>query len=272
MNEVLEPIVGAPVRVEVLKHKRARRLTMRVRGPVRSVIAKVYASERASVVAHRIGSLAPGPTEVAIPTVLHVDPERHLVVLSDVPGQPLRGLLLEDNLTMCRRAGSAIGRWHAAWRCLAPPVLQPHTSEREIAILRARAEAASPPVAEAVEDAIPHLGRSWACTTVVHRDLYEEQILVDDRVGLIDLDDVAAGPPELDVGNLIAHVELLELRKEIGLTAGKRALLDGYGAVGPTLDTALLDRCRSLSLLRLACLNDDVRLAAAALAEAPLPR
>jgi hypothetical protein len=34
----------------------------------------------------------------------------------------------------------------------------------------------------------------------VHRDLYEEQVLLGERVALIDLDDAALGPPELDIG------------------------------------------------------------------------
>jgi aminoglycoside phosphotransferase (APT) family kinase protein len=102
---------------------------------------------------------------------------------------------------------------------------------------------------------------------VVHRDLYEEQVLVGERVGLIDIDDAALGPPELDVGNLLAHVELLERRRGRDLAREMQAFLDGYAERGPALDEALLDRCRRLTLLRLACLNDDVRLAEAALAE-----
>jgi aminoglycoside phosphotransferase (APT) family kinase protein len=97
------------------------------------------------------------------------------------------------------------------------------------------------------------LRHPWACTTVVHRDLYEEQILLGDHVGLIDLDDAALGPPELDVGNLLAHIELLEFRTGTSLAAAVDALLVGYGL--DSLDQALLDRCRWLALLRLACIH-----------------
>ena len=148
--------------------------------------------------------------------------------------------------------------------------LRPHTAARECTLLGARAEASSPPVARAVGDVLPELEGEWTCTTVVHRDLYEEQVLVDRRVALIDLDDAALGPPELDLGNLLAHVELLELRRGRDLTAGTRALVDGYLEAGPPVDDVLLDRCRRLTLLRLACLNDDARLVEAALAEGVL--
>ena len=110
------------------------------------------------------------------------------------------------------------------------------------------------------------LAGEWRCSTVVHRDLYEEQLLVGDRIGLIDLDDAALGPPELDLGNLLGHVELLALRS--GREPRRRrasALSEGYAAAGPALDAALLERCRRLTLLRLACLNDDVALAERAL-------
>jgi Ser/Thr protein kinase RdoA (MazF antagonist) len=270
VKEVLESIVGAPVSLEELKNKPGRRRTVRARGPRGTAIVKVYASERASVVARRVESLAAGPQEPVVPTVIHVDPELHLVVLSDVPGRPVRQALLEGDVVTCARSGAALGTWHAAWHGRAPGVLRPHTVEREVATLRARAETASPPVARALDDALSGLTGQWVCTTVVHRDLYEEQVLVDERIGLIDLDDAAVGPPELDLGNLLAHMELLELRRDRDLAFERRALLQAYAETGPVLNRALLDRCRRLTLLRLACLNDDVRLAELALADGVL--
>jgi hypothetical protein len=177
--------------------------------------------------------------------VLHVDPDRHLLVLIDIPGQPLREALLARDVAVCARAGSALGAWHAAWEGAGPRALAPHTVGREHEILRERAEAASRAVADEVENALPRLAGEWECTTVVHRDLYEEQVL-------------------------LAHVELLQLRRKRDLADGARALLEGYAESGPGLSSALLGRCRSLTLLRLACLNDDIRLVEAALAEGVL--
>jgi hypothetical protein len=85
--------------------------------------------------------------------------------------------------------------------------------------------------------------------------LYEKQVLLGDDVGLIDLDDSALGPPELDVGNLLSHLELLARRSGRDLGPMGTAFLDGYLTAGASLDAALLTRCRTLSLLRLACLH-----------------
>lgn len=267
MIDVLEEVVGAPVALDVLKHKPGRRRTLRARGPGGTAIVKRYASGRAPLVAQRVAALAAGPPEPVVPAVLRVDPEGHLVVLSDVPGPPLRNALLLGDLETCARAGAALGAWHAAWEGVEPTPLEGHTLEHELETLRVRADIASPAVAGAVAEALPRFDGEWACGTVVHRDLYEEQILAGEPIGLIDLDDAALGPPELDLGNLIAHTELLERRRACDLTVGKRAFLDGYADAGPGLDEALLDRCRRLTLLRLACLNDDLGLAIQAPAE-----
>jgi aminoglycoside phosphotransferase (APT) family kinase protein len=196
-----------------------------------------------------------------------VDSELHLLVLSEVLGRPLRDALLEGDTATCSRVGAALATWHSAWYGVAPLRLQPHTNTRELELLRSRAATASPPVAGAVSEAMPRLAGEWTCGTVVHRDLYEEQVLVGEHVGLIDVDDAALGPPELDVGNLLAHVDLLELRRRRDLTREKRALVQGYAEMAWTLDEALLDRCERLTLLRLACLNDDLELAARATTE-----
>jgi Ser/Thr protein kinase RdoA (MazF antagonist) len=209
-----------------------------------------------------------------VPEVLLWDAEAHLVVLSEVPGVPLRVALLAGDLSTCARAGSVIGAWHRAWEGRSSDALAPHTAERELEILRARIEGTPPEVAAAVRAALPDVpGGDWDASTVVHRDLYEEQIMVDERIGLIDLDDAALGPPELDVGNLVAHIDLLALRSEIDLTAATDAVLQGYRRTGPRLDAPLLARCRALSLLRLTCIHENLALIDVSLAPfATLPR
>ena len=257
MMDLLEPVLGRPLVIEELKHKPGRRTTSRAVGPRGSAIVKVYASERAPVVAARLGALAQGPPEPVVPEVLLCVPDAHLVALSEVPGVPLREALLGGDLATCRRAGAVLGGWHGAWWGAAPPALVPHTVEREVEILKGRIERASPEVAAAVEAALADLADTrWQPATIVHRDLYEEQIMVSERIGLIDLDDAALGPPELDVGNLLAHVDLLAVRAQSDLGAAIEAFLDGYRTTARALDVSLLGRCRGLSLLRLACIHD----------------
>ena len=265
MIELLEPLLGTPVVLEELKHKPGRRTTSRAVGPKRRAIVKVYSSERAPIVAGRLGALAAGPPEPVVPEVLLCDIEAHLVALSEVPGVPLREALLGGDLDTCTRAGTVIGAWHRAWQGRAPHALLPHTVERELEILRARIESTSPEVATAARTVLRNVAATtWEYPTVVHRDLYEEQIMVGERIGLIDLDDAALGPPELDVGNLAAHIDLLAIRTEIDMTAATEAFMDGYRRTGPTVDTGLLARCRALALLRLACIHENRLLVAGA--------
>jgi Phosphotransferase enzyme family len=258
--ERLEPIVGSPVELEQLAHRPGLRRTMRATGPVRTAIVKLYASDRAATVAARVDALGTVPPGVAVPRLLLSDPELHMVVLSEVPGEPLTGALLERDTSVCRCAGAAIGSWHRSWRGRAPAPLRPHGIDRELAMLKCCADAVAPRLAEAVRRAAAELGEPWACSTVVHRDMTDARILIGERIGLIGLDYAALGPPELDVGNLLAHVDLLSLRSGSDMADARAEIVLGWEGFGDNLDDELLDRCRRLARLRLACIHDELRL------------
>jgi Ser/Thr protein kinase RdoA (MazF antagonist) len=263
VNGVVERWVGHPTIIEELKHKPGRRVTLRARGPRRSAIVKLYRSDRVATVAERILALADGPTEPEVPDVLAVDLVERMLVLSDVPGVPLRKAVLASDEARCHRAGAVIAAWHEAWAGTKPSALREHTIELELDVLIDKAALASREIAAAVTAALPRLSEEWIPETVVHRDLYEEQVLLGERVGLIDLDDAALGPAELDVGNLLGHIDLLELRSGREFGRAKEALLAGYATCGP-LDPRLLERCRTLARLRLACIHGERRLVAPA--------
>jgi Ser/Thr protein kinase RdoA (MazF antagonist) len=267
--ERLEQLLGGVVTLEQLKHKPGRRRTLRARARGHSAIVKLYASERAGIVAARVGTLAAGPREPRMPRVLLADPELHMVVLSEVPGVPLREALIARDLASCRRAGAALGAWHRTWSSTRPRPLRAHTPERELETLWDRSEAAPAALGAAIRRAARGLDGPWPTRGVVHRDLYEEQILLGDSVGLIDLDDAALGPPELDLGNLLGHLELLEHRTRTHLSTPIAALLAGYAATGPDLDPDLLERCHRLTLLRLACIHHETTLVGAAVRDYP---
>jgi hypothetical protein len=256
----LERIVGSPVELEQLSHRRGHRRILRASGPVRTAIVNLYASDRAATVAGRIGALGDGPPGVAVPRLLASDPVLHMVVVSEVPGEPLTGAILEGDVAACRCAGAAIGSWHRSWRGCEPSPLRPHGADRELAMLHRCADTVGPGLAAAVQSAAEDLGEPWTCSTVVHRDLTDARILIGERVGLIGLDYAALGPPELDVGNLLAHVDLLELRSGRDLAETRGEIVLGYEGFGENLDDDLLDRCRRLARLRLACVHGDPRL------------
>jgi Ser/Thr protein kinase RdoA (MazF antagonist) len=243
------------VRLEELKHKPGRRWTGRAHGPRRTAVVKAYASARAPTVAARLRALAAGPAEPLLPEVLLVDAGARLLVLTEVPGEPLETALFRGDAATCERVGAALGGWHLTWRSSRPSGLRPHTVERELEILAERVAGAPAPLRKSVARAAAELGGAWRPETVIHRDLYEAQVMVGKRIGLIDLDDCALGPPEVDVGNLLAHIELLALRTGRDLRPEVKRLSLGYLAGGSPLDRGLLRRCRRLSLLRLACIH-----------------
>ena len=256
VEAVLAGLVGEPFSTEVLKDKPGRRRTIRAEGPRGTVIAKSYASQRAPVVAKRVVALSQGPEEPVVPRVLLADPVNRLVVLSEVPGRPLGDAIAEGHVDTCTRVGAALGRWHRAWWARTPPGFRAHGVQDELDTLSARARHGPAAVARAVSDLPGAACRAWPCPTVVHRDLYEQQVMVGDRVGLIDLDDAAAGPPELDLGNLFAHVHLFAWRQGVDVAAATTAIRTGYETAGPALDGERLEQCRYLSQLRLAAIHD----------------
>jgi hypothetical protein len=257
LSDELGDLLGVPVALDVLKEKPGRRHTLRASGPRGSAIVKTYASARAPTVGARVHALGAGPAEPRLPEVLMVLPALRTVVLSEVPGRPLRAALRQGDAESCRRAGRAIGAWHLAWRSRPPALLRPHSVDRELELLDQRARGVRRRLAAAARAGARELDEPWAFPTVVHRDLYEEHVLLGDHVGLIDVDDAALGPPELDIGNLLAHVQLLSLRSRRDLGAMTQELLAGYADSGAMLDAGLLERCRRLALLRLACIHNE---------------
>ena len=194
-----------------------------------------------------------------IPAVRALDIERGVVLLDHVPGRPLATSIDADDIDAVRSAAAAVAAWHRGWRGR-PTGLRPHTIEREARALARQAEKAGGAIgARAMEAAQRDLEESWPTDTVVHRDLYEDQIILGPRVALIDLDDAAAGPCELDVGNVLAHLMLRDVRRGRDQSVAAAAFLAGYRGVG-TIDQGRLDRCTRLSLRRLACIHREERL------------
>ena len=249
--------LATPVRLEVLKDKPGRRRTWRATGPRGAAIVKTYTSDRAATVATRLAALSDDTSPVTTPRVLDVDPERRIVVLTEVPGRPWHDAIIADADT-CHTVGAALAAWHRHWYRRPPASLTAHTADAELTAIHRQAARSTDAASAAVVTQAAELAAPWPSTTVVHRDLYEDQIVLDDhRVGLIDLDDAATGPPELDVGNVLGHLDLLGLRHGEHLARrAEGAFLHGYRVVAD-LDEGLLARCRRLTRLRLACIHPD---------------
>jgi len=94
-------------------------------------------------------------------------------------------------------------------------------------------------------------------STIVHTDLHDKNILLGGYgAGLIDLDGVAVGRPEIDLANLAVHVRLRSLQAGGDASAADpfiAALLDAYRRVA-RIDTDLLARSERHVWFRLAVL------------------
>lgn len=165
--------------------------------------------------------------------VLSVDEGRAAVTTAHLPGVALHELLRVGDRVLA--AAAAAGRLLAALHAAPVPADAPrHDAAAELAVLQrwvghARAygllELDVAPVAALLAEAP-------AGAALLHRDLHDKQLLVDDDgvVGVLDLDLAAVGEPALDLANVLVHLELRALQgADADLTAAAGdALLEAY--------------------------------------------
>jgi Ser/Thr protein kinase RdoA (MazF antagonist) len=187
-------------------------------------------------------------------------PEQGMTLWSVLPGEPLHEALSRPGLAAKARAvGAALAHLHAA----DPSAVPPHTCADEAAVLRRWHEHLrpfAPQFAELLSLAIEAttaalLSLHQTRTALIHRDFHDKQVFVTKsaRVGMLDFDMLAAGEPELDIANFLAHLELRAAQNV--LTAGASAeaaesFLAGYDSrVNSDRLRAYTDSAR----VRLAC-------------------
>ncbi|MFV0407124.1 MAG: phosphotransferase family protein [Propioniciclava sp.] len=174
----------------------------------------------------RLTAATPPPLPgIRQPAVLEADPIRGTVTTAALPGRTLHALLAEpaDRRPALTAAGTALARLHAI-----PPAILPgsqpgqaptHGPAAEIDVLRrwwrlaaglGVAPAHIEPTVRRTETALLNTDPALS---VLHRDLHDKQLLLDDaaggtHVGLLDLDLLTMGDPALDLANLVVHLEL----------------------------------------------------------------
>lgn len=247
---------------------------------------KVLRAGRAGPVARRHravrDALAAGDGSFVIPDLMAVDPEAATLTFAAVPGAAL--LDAADPVAAGLRTGVALRRLATA------PVagLADHTVGDEIAVLdRWRSDCerfstlpgpAAHRHAALVDRAVDGLLRLPPRPPgVVHRDLHDGQVLVDPDGGvtLLDLDTVVYGDPALDVGNLLAHLDLAVIDGRVapdGARAVERAFLTGRAP--RRSDRAAIDAYRWAARARLVAVHSfrpSTRRAARALLDASPP-
>ena len=235
----LAPLVAAGA--DLVVHRPERRAVVRTGEGESRTFTKVVRPSRTADLAQRMTRAAAVPGLLA-PRVVATDESAGTIEMSTLPGRTLHDLLTDG---MPAGTAEAIG---AAVRTLhtAPDVdgVGGHDLGAEVDVTRALLDLArlhhaleprtldaldrdAARAASVVIGAGPVGGRS-----LLHRDLHDKQLLVDDgRVGMLDVDTIVLGDAALDLGNLLAH---LDLRVRQGWTLPSTAaevedgVLEGY--------------------------------------------
>jgi Ser/Thr protein kinase RdoA (MazF antagonist) len=256
----LLPLLDRPG-ATLLVHHPERRAVVRLPSPDRLQYAKVVPPARAGkLVANGQAARSLAASAFATPRLLAVDNAAGVAFWSELSGTPLFELLAGSRLTAAvHLAGAALRALHAA-----PPrsTLRLHHACDEAALLQtwvARTTSFVPELGGQLDALLPgiqaRLSNGSAPHVPIHRDFYDKQIFVDgDGIGILDFDTLAYGEAALDLGNMLAHIELRTLQGRLSpaqAAAAAGALLQPYRpteAVRTRL-VAYLDAAR----LRLAC-------------------
>lgn len=214
--------------VSVIRHKPGRRAVLsfhltRSDGVAEHWIGKVRSrgtDERPVILAQalrRAGLTGEGAASVGVPRPMGVVDAHHVSLFERVDGTPATTLLLTDGdpHVIARQMATAMTTLHHA----SVSARRRRTVADELETLRVRIAAwqgADQTVAPSLSlmaqrcAALAEPLRHRAPRTLLHRDLYPDQLLLDGtRTWIVDLDLAADGDPALDAGNMVAH--LLEL-------------------------------------------------------------
>lgn len=213
--------------VRPLRYRTGRRCTFLLeftRPRATTLYAKLFRAGRSRRVAMRHMILSahelPG---LQWPRVLaHVE-DCAVVILSHVPGASLVEIMTDnvrDVPAICRTVGAQLAGFHRLAQAGVGGSLPRRSLLDELADVRKLYPLDSTAVGMRSEDMDSLLagvepilaGCRIGEDVLLHRDLHPQQILVGRQgVGLVDLDNLAMGPAEIDLGNLLAHFDLLEI-------------------------------------------------------------
>jgi Ser/Thr protein kinase RdoA (MazF antagonist) len=176
-----------------------------------------------------------------------------------VPGTCLGDLIAKDaDPGPFARTGAALAELHRHGGTDA----RRWTMADEAAVLEralSRAADARPDLAGVVREIGSHAARSLAALgdgvgCAIHRDFYFDQVIVDDaRLWIVDLDLFACGDPAIDVGNFLAHLDEFGLRRYTdhrALDRQKTAFLSGYVSASGPADPDRIAVLQAISLAR----------------------
>ncbi len=257
----LESLLHEPG-AELTTHRPGRRAVVRFEDPGGTLYAKALRPSKTEKII-RANRFVSGLSERAfgVAPIRSADESIGMLVLRSLPGRNLHDLAANDPAAFidgCAAAGRALRTLH-----IAPPEGLPlHDDDAEARMLRDRVDgigvfvpALHDAASEACERVCRELGAAAGSRAVLHRDFYDKQIVIDTdgTPGFLDFDTLGAGEPELDLANMLGHIQLRVLQNECSPEAARAAstaFLDAYGPADTDRIGVYLDSTR----LRLAML------------------
>ncbi len=257
---------GIGARGRVLGYKPLRRAVIRFddkAGRARRFVKHVQSGRAREIAARHavLATWARATSGFSLPELLEVHERPDYVVWAAVPGVTVEHGLRE---TRGRATIAALGR------CLASL----HRHPARLPLSRSRAAELETTAAWISVGAALHVDAGMTATlreleaaadyltparpVLAHCDLHDGQFLLDEKqTYLLDFDTLALAEPELDLGNLLAHLDLRRFaRPELENLELEEILLEAYvRARGPMPDRQRLTWYRALSALRLACVH-----------------
>lgn len=262
-----EPITDAHVvSAQLLRHKPGKRLLVeyslqRVDGQTEQVIGKVRLKKR---IDQRVMQLYKdlqilGSSGVRVPEFLGTLPHIHLWLQEKILGSEIQPI---SPLAIHRAVGQALAEMH----CSKLEIERSHSIQDELAVLCQQFEHWLYPEAEYSRQSEGLLNSCFQAVdslvpvenTIIHRDFYFDQVLSSrDGIALLDFDLATMGPPELDVGNYLAHLDEFAIRNsaEQQCSQAGEAFLEGYAENRPCLQHSNVNVWRYLSLARLVAIS-----------------
>lgn len=205
---------------------------------------------------HQALANAATPASVALPVARLGRPAA--LVWRGASGRSLTRLLgTPSGVEAAAAAGRALAGLHSSGSLLP----RHHDVRQELDMVEAwirLVSAVYPESGSPLVEAFEALAAEATCSRTLcpsHRDFHDQQVLVEDSQALlIDLDTAAMAEPELDVANMLVHLELYELANTgVQTSASRRAFVQAYLGSRWRLSERALSWYRSGALLRLAC-------------------
>ncbi|MGR9117315.1 MAG: phosphotransferase family protein [Gammaproteobacteria bacterium] len=197
------------------------------------------------------------PITIAQP--LGFDKQFNMVLMENAAGRMLLDMQQSAYAQMLHRSGQAIAKLHRT----SIKIEKNFTVDDEIKILNHWVPLAASIFPELTDSLFEALGivndqlekNGDENPVLVHRDFYDKQILfTQDKTTLIDFDTACMADPAIDIGNFIAHLQLLDLQGVQLPADAIRCFIDGYDAPRTSNWNQRVSVYQRSTLLRLVCI------------------